>query len=54
MPVDDLACPAFTYAVLGFPQPTRIPCADVSGHRGRHWFSIEWTGDDTHPEKENQ
>ena len=40
--VDDLACPATTVAVLGFQHPTRIPCSDVAGHKGEHWFTITW------------
>jgi hypothetical protein len=38
-------CPSRFLAVLGFPAPTWIPCADVEGHDGPHWYRAQWEGE---------
>ena len=35
-------CPAEVEAVLGFAEPTTIPCGLEAGHEGRHRYLIEW------------
>lgn len=39
-------CPERVTAVLGFIEPTKIPCGDVEGHSGPHRYWIEWTNPD--------
>jgi hypothetical protein len=38
-------CPSRFLAVLGFPEPTWVPCASVEGHDGPHYYRAEWEGD---------
>jgi hypothetical protein len=35
-------CPASVDAVLGFAEPTTIPCGLEAGHEGKHRYLIEW------------
>lgn len=39
-------CPSRVTAVLGFPEPTVIPCGDVAGHHGRHHYEITWANEE--------
>ena len=36
-------CQSQVQAILGFVEPTWIPCGLVEGHEGRHSFHIEWS-----------
>lgn len=38
-------CPSKFTAVLGFTQPTEIPCGLVAGHSGNHQYAAEWGED---------
>ena len=40
--VGDTPCGEQVQAVLGFVEPTWIPCGLAEGHDGRHRFEIEW------------
>lgn len=35
-------CPSKFTAVLGFAEPTEIPCGLIAGHPGRHQYAAEW------------
>jgi hypothetical protein len=36
------SCLSRFVAVLGFPQPTIVPCVLASGHPGKHRYEAEW------------
>jgi hypothetical protein len=36
-------CPAKALGVLGFPEPTLIPCGSFEGHGGAHEYRLRWT-----------
>lgn len=38
-------CPSKTLGVLGFAEPTVIPCGLAEGHPGWHSFTITWGED---------
>lgn len=35
-------CPSWSWGVLGFEKPTRVPCGGAAGHEGRHRYVMEW------------
>ena len=35
-------CSAWTWGVLGFSDPTRIPCGRTEGHEGDHEYRMTW------------
>lgn len=38
----DKPCSARAHAILGFREPTEIPCGLIEGHEGRHYYTISW------------
>lgn len=38
----DKPCLSRFAAILGFPQPTILPCGLAAGHAGRHRYEAEW------------
>jgi len=38
-----IPCPSTFMAVLGFKEPTEIPCCLIEGHKGPHRFEAKWS-----------
>jgi hypothetical protein len=43
---ENVPCPAWAYGILGFSQPTRIPCGGVKGHDPPHRYGMTWEADE--------